>query len=88
MTEMKKLLDNISRAAGRTAFSNADKEDFNVFRVLGVQTKEVIICRFIGELLDPYGTHGMGIKPLESFFWYVLEEETPSNLTQARIELE
>ena len=41
---------------------------FNVFEVLSVQYKEVIMCRMLKELLDPNGKHGKGNKFLKLFF--------------------
>lgn len=32
---------------------------FNIFKVLGIADKEILICRLLGELLDPKGTHGL-----------------------------
>lgn len=71
-------------------YPNIDTADgmFNIFKVLGVQTKEVIICRFIGALLDPKGSHNMGTIALEYFFKKVLNENAPDNLEKARVELE
>lgn len=71
-------------------YPNIDTADgmFNIFKVLGVQTKEVIICRFIGALLDPKGSHNMGTIALEYFFKKVLNENVPDNLEKARVELE
>lgn len=57
--------------------SNAINE-FNIFNVLGVETKEVIICRFLGEFLNPKGSHNLGDKPLQLFFKTVLGEENIS----------
>ena len=42
--------------------------DFNVFSVLGLETKEVILhSKLLAELLNPCGSHGMGIYFLSSF---------------------
>lgn len=42
--------------------------DFNVFSVLGLETKEVILhSKLLAELLNPYGSHGMGSYFLSSF---------------------
>lgn len=41
---------------------------FNIFKVLGIADKEVLICRLLGELLDPKGSHGLGAKPLLALF--------------------
>ena len=45
---------------------------YNIFSVLGIETKEVIICRFIGDLLDPKGSHKMGYLPIKLFAEEVL----------------
>jgi hypothetical protein len=41
--------------------------DFNVFKVLGVQEKEAIHSRFLGDLLDPHGAHRQGKLFLREF---------------------
>ena len=41
---------------------------FNVFEVLSVQYKEVIMCRMLKDLLDPKGKHGKVNKFLKLFF--------------------
>ena len=33
---------------------------YNLFSVLGIETKEVLICRVLADLLNPRGQHGMG----------------------------
>ena len=48
---------------------------FNIFNVLGVSSKEVIFCRFLGELLNPDGSHSMGHIPLLKFVNDVLNIE-------------
>lgn len=40
---------------------------FNIFKVLGITDKEVLICRLLGDLLDPKGSHGLKEKPLLLF---------------------
>lgn len=88
MHATEKLLNNIvCNLKGGSVFET-NETSFNIFRVLGVQTKEVIICRFIAELLDPNGTHKMGGKPLESFFDIVLREKVFEKIENARIETE
>lgn len=46
---------------------------FNVFEVLSVQYKEVIMCRMLKDLLDPKGKHGKGNKFLKLFFKVINE---------------
>lgn len=45
---------------------------YNIFKVLGIQHKEVLICRLLGDLLNPNGFHNMGNIPLKLFFDIVL----------------
>lgn len=50
-------------------------ETFNIFEILGLQTKETILhSSFIASLLNPLGSHGLSYKPLE-FFLNKLKEE-------------
>lgn len=53
---------------------------FNIFKTLGVENKEVIICRFLGELLNPNGSHGQGGRFLEIFLAEVLHIDPSSVL--------
>lgn len=39
----------------------------NIFKVLGIQTKEVLICRMLGELLNQNGSHGLDTVPVCTF---------------------
>ena len=41
--------------------------DYNVFDILEINAKEVIMCRFLADLLNPEGQHGCGILFLKSF---------------------
>ncbi len=45
----------------------SSEHDYNILTVLGVDDKEVRLCRLIGDLLDPNGAHGLGCMPLERF---------------------
>lgn len=66
-----KLLDQIATKTIGDCKDNG--ESFNIFSVLGVETKEVIICRLIREFLDPRGRHGMREDPLRLFANMVLQ---------------
>jgi hypothetical protein len=50
-----------------------EKEEYNVFSVLGIQSREVLICRMIADLLNPRGRHGMGSAYLRLFVDEVLK---------------
>lgn len=49
---------------------------YNIFSVLGIETKEVLICRMLADLLNPKGQHGMGSVCLEIFLKEVLKWKT------------
>lgn len=42
-------------------------KDYNIFSVLQIQSKEVLICRMIADLLNPRGQHGAGAEYLKNF---------------------
>lgn len=84
--KLETLLKEISKC-GRNSCSISDK--YNIFEVLGVEYKEVIMCRFIGNLLEPKGKHGLGTEPLRLFIRNVLhDEDFGGNLEEAIITLE
>lgn len=47
---------------------------YNILNVLGIEYKEVLICRLLGDFLDPNGAHGMGSGPLKNFLDNVLKK--------------
>lgn len=70
------LLSTIGKKLKESEIADAEKDcGFNIFNVLGVSSKEVIICRFLGELLNPDGSHSMGHVPLLKFVNEVLNIE-------------
>ena len=42
-------------------------KDYNIFSVLQIQSKEVLICRMIADLLNPRWQHGAGAEYLKIF---------------------
>lgn len=65
------------------------KKSYNIFEVMGVEYNEVIVCRFIGDLLDPKGSHGLGSEPLRLFIDTVLGDGCSNeNLENAIVVLE
>ena len=65
----------------------APLSDYNVFHILGISAKEVIMCRFLADLLNPEGQHGCGISFLKSFMHDVLYEYSMSDILLARTEV-
>ena len=59
-------------------------ENFNLFSILGIQEREVYICRMIGELLSPQGAHGLGSVFIKHFFKQ--KKFAALNITDAELE--
>jgi len=58
---------------------------YNIFKVLEVSEKEVIMCRMLTDLLDPKGAHGRGNVFLKSFLEQVLLVEYTEEQLQASV---
>lgn len=63
------------------------KSNYNIFRILEVAEKEVVMCRFLADLLNPEGQHGCGILFLKSFFNDVLRENRVSDTLLAHTDV-
>lgn len=89
--DIQDLLLALSAAFAENKTEKASKgTEFNIFHVLRVEAKEVIICRFLGELLKPDGNHGLGHLPLWRFVNTVLDVKDfdENDAKAARVELE
>lgn len=85
--KVEELLRELSQKCGRP--SDSGSGEYNIFEVLGVGDKEVIMCRFIGDLLDCKGKHGLRTEPLRLFIKDVLHDENfGDNLDKSEIILE
>lgn len=64
-------------------------DSYNIFQVLEIESKEVLICRFLGDLLDPNGSHGCKIGFLKRFFNLLTAEKiSDAELMNAKVVLE
>ena len=65
----------------------ADASKFNIFSITGVKYKELPICSFLRELLDPKGSHGQGDVFLASFIRQVLKQDniSESDFAKAKV---
>lgn len=69
------ILEEIARriqSHGKTAENQC--VEYNLFQVLGISGKEVLICRVLADLLNPAGSHHRGTLYLQEFFREVLKE--------------
>ena len=80
-TALSQLLDQVTAILElRKKMPPVPGENFNVFSVMHMETKEVDThCRLLYELLSPNGSHGMGDCFLESFFKLVLQKPYPGS---------
>ena len=70
---VKKLLRETGAAVKNSEFAKAEQE-YNIFRVLECDGREVMMCRMLADLLSPHGQHGMGNTYLKKFLEDVLHE--------------
>ena len=75
MEYYRKILSGIHEITKDDASSYTLLSEYNIFNILEVTEKEVVMCRFLTDLLNPEGQHGCGILFLKSFLEYVLEKE-------------
>ncbi len=75
MDYYRKLLSGIHEIMKADASPYISQSEYNIFNVLEVTEKEVIMCRFLTDLLNPEGQHGCGILFLKSFLENVLKKE-------------
>ena len=62
-------------------------ERFNVFSILNLERREVLThSRFLAEILNPKGSHGLGSLPLQKFFEVIGIREFPVENAQVKCE--
>lgn len=65
------ILSEISRMLDLNKQKNAEArkrgEDYNIFEILGKKHSELAHSAFIANILDPNGSHALGVEPLRSF---------------------
>lgn len=78
------LLPTLSQQLHTYQQSTSHQDFYNIFQVLGVAEKEVIMCRMLVDLLNPKGSHGQGSAFLKGFLGQVLQlEYTDKQLSTA-----
>lgn len=80
------LLSAVSETIRREA-EHGPPQGYNIFHVLKVSAKEVVMCRFLADLLHPEGAHGCGILFLKSFFQQVLKRDGGSDTLLAHTDV-
>jgi hypothetical protein len=77
--DVKKLFDTTAQIIKSSESARKySGEDFNIFHILNLTTNEVRLhSNFIGNLLNPIGSHGKGSKLLKLFLNKIQENTTP-----------
>lgn len=73
------------------AVEERSKQSFNLFQILRIQNRELLVCRFFGELLNPQGSHTCGTAFLECFLSIIAPGKKPyaqEELRCATVQLE
>ena len=93
---MNQLLSEVGQIVQSNRIRRAEEkkrgETFNIFEILGLQTKETILhSSFIASLFNPDGSHGLSYKPLELFLRKLKDEgilKFEIDFSQVDIEIE
>ena len=64
------LIEKFYQKEYKYSYSEAE---FNVFKIFGIQNKEIYHCKFLQEVLNPDGKHSQGDLFLKKFYKIVLE---------------
>ena len=82
------LLENVKSIVEKQEEKyKADASKFNIFSITGIQYRELPVCSFLRELLDPKGNHGQGDVFLATFIRQVLKQDyfSKSDFTRANV---
>ncbi|MBN8221734.1 MAG: PD-(D/E)XK nuclease family protein [Spirochaetes bacterium] len=82
------LLNKVSAVSSKyDKIAKVTGERFNIFSVLGLESQEVRThSRFLAEMLNPQGSHGLGGMPLKHFLKVIKIHEFPTENTQVLCE--
>lgn len=65
--KMDNFTTNLIEKLKTVSFNCGNTKSANVLYMLGVENKEVIICKLLASLIEPNGLHCLGIEPLKIF---------------------
>ena len=88
--KMDNFTTNLIEKLKTVSFNSGNTKSANVLYMLGVENKEVIICRLLASLIEPNGLHCLGIEPLKIFLncINVNKEYSDNTLSNAMVETE
>ncbi len=87
---MDNFTTNLIEKLKTVSFNSGNTKSANILYMLGVENKEVIICRLLASLIEPNGLHCLGIEPLKTFLncINVNKEYSDNMLSNAVVETE
>lgn len=88
--KMDSFTTNLIEKLKTVSFNSGNTKSANILYMLGVENKEVIICRLLASLIEPNGLHCLGIEPLKIFLncINVNKEYSDNTLSNAMVETE
>ena len=87
ITALLNEVSGILKKHKQSRMNNGD--DFNIFKITGIQSDEVKMCRMLAEIIDPKGTHNTGLFFIRSFVKKVLYLDIAEDeLASARVYVE
>lgn len=88
--KMDNFTTNLIEKLKTVSFNSGNTKSANILYMLGVENKEVIICRLLASLIEPNGLHCLGIEPLKIFLKCinVNKKYSDSMLSNAMVETE
>ena len=81
-------ISNILQKLTDVKASAISYETPNMIYILGIEEKEVLMCRLLKAILEPHGVHGLDILPLKEFLSSIGYNRTDEDLETAYISLE
>jgi hypothetical protein len=73
---VEQALGTLVRDSGRLSVLADARSEFNLFEAIGAVSNELRHSNFLGFLLDPYGSHGLGSQFLQRFLIRAVAEAT------------
>lgn len=76
------MFETLLDEARKIVKENQAAEKYNIFKVLEVTDKEVMMCRVLADFLNPHGAHGKGKLYLNSFLAEVLKRKDADHICE------
>lgn len=68
-------LDKVYLTISQYSERDCNKKDYNIFKVLEMTDREVLMCRVLADFLNPEGAHGKGAKYLSIFLEKIIHRD-------------